>query len=161
MEPLEALGTQIRFATDGRQYLTFALGGQEYGIDILNVQEIKGYAPITPIPNTPAHVKGVMNLRGTIIPVIDLRTKLGMREAEHGPFTVIVVVRVGAKVVGLIVDTVSDVLNIPESDVQATPDFGKPVDAKFIEGMAKAGDRLVVLLGIEEVLGGDVKEAAA
>jgi purine-binding chemotaxis protein CheW len=160
MQPLEALGTQIRFATDGRQYLTFALGGQEYGIDILNVQEIKGYSPITPIPNTPSHVKGVMNLRGTIIPVIDLRTKLGMREAEYGSFTVIVVVRVGVKVVGLIVDTVSDVLNIPESDIQAAPDFGKPVDAKFIEGMAKAGDRLVVLLGIEEVLGGDVKEAA-
>jgi purine-binding chemotaxis protein CheW len=160
MEPLQALGTRIRFESDGRQYLTFALGGQEYGIDILNVLEIKGCAPITPIPNTPAHVKGVMNLRGTIIPVIDLRAKLGMREAEYGAFTVIVVVRVGPKVIGLVVDAVSDVLNIPESDIQPTPDFGKPVDARFIEGMAKAGDRLVILLGVAEVLGGDVKEAA-
>jgi purine-binding chemotaxis protein CheW len=151
MEQLDA----ISFATEGSQYLTFALGTEEYGIDILRVQEIRGYAPVTPIPNTPPHIKGVMNLRGTIIPVIDFRAKLAMRETEYNQFTVIIVVTVGTKVVGLIVDAVSDVLDIPRADIQATPDFGAQVDARFINGMAKAGDKLVVLLDIDRLLGGD------
>lgn len=155
MEQLDVLSSQIGFARDGRQYLTFTLGQEEYGIEILKVQEIKGYSAITPVPNTPAHVRGVMNLRGTIIPVVDLRTKLGMAEAACTPFTVIVVVKVGPKTMGLVVDAVSDVLNIPTADIQETPDFGAEVDAGFISGMAKASDRLVVLLDIEKVLLGD------
>jgi purine-binding chemotaxis protein CheW len=155
MEQLDTLSSQISFATDGSQYLTFRLGDEEYGVEILKVQEIKGYSAITPIPNTPAYIKGVMNLRGTIIPVVDLRAKLAMHEAEYNQFTVIIVVTVGSKVMGLIVDAVSDVLNIPRADIQATPDFGSQVDARFINGMAKAGEKLVVLLAIERVLGGD------
>jgi purine-binding chemotaxis protein CheW len=155
MEQLDALSSQISFATDGSQYLTFTLGGEEYGVEILKVQEIKGYSAVTPIPNTPPYVKGVMNLRGTIIPVVDLRAKLSMAEAEYNQFTVIIVVTVGTKVVGVVVDSVSDVLNIPKTDVQATPDFGAEVDARFINGMAKAGEKLVVLLDIDRVLRGD------
>jgi purine-binding chemotaxis protein CheW len=161
MEQLDALTNRISFATDGSQYLTFALGEEEYGVEILKVQEIKGYTAITPIPNTPPHIRGVMNLRGTIVPVVDLRTKLGMQETEYSQFTVIIVVTVGTKVMGLIVDAVSDVLNIPKSDIQATPDFGASVDARFINGMAKAGEKLVVLLNIDRVLGGDEMIAAA
>jgi purine-binding chemotaxis protein CheW len=153
MEQLDTLSSQISFATDGSQYLTFRLGEEEYGVEILKVQEIKGYSTVTPIPNTPGYVKGVMNLRGTIIPVIDLRSKLAMAEAEYNAFTVIIVVTVGTKVMGLIVDAVSDVLNIPRGDIQATPDFGAAVDARFINGMAKAGEKLVVLLAIDRVLG--------
>jgi purine-binding chemotaxis protein CheW len=134
------------------QYLTFALGDEEYGVEILKVQEIRGYAPITPIPNTPAHIKGVMNLRGAIIPVVDLRAKLAMPEMASSPFTVIIVVTVGTRVMGVIVDAVSDVLDIPRKDVQPTPDFGGHVDARFIDGMARAGDKLVVLLDIDRVL---------
>jgi purine-binding chemotaxis protein CheW len=156
MEQLDVLSSQIGFARDGSQYLTFTLGQEEYGIEILKVQEIKGYSAITPIPNTPPHVRGVMNLRGTIIPVMDLRTKLGMTEAACTPFTVIVVVKVGPKTMGLVVDAVSDVLNIPRGDIQEAPDFGAQVDAGFISGMAKAGDRLIVLLDIERVLLGDL-----
>ena len=122
-------------------------------MEILKVQEIKGYTAITPVPNTPAYLKGVMNLRGTIVPVVDLRAKFGMEAAEYTAFTVIIVLTVGTKVVGLIVDAVSDVLNIPKTDIQATPDFGAQVDARFISGMAKAGDKLVVLLDIDRVLG--------
>lgn len=152
MEQLDALSNKISFATDGSQYLTFALGQEEYGLEILKVQEIKGYSAITPIPSTPGYVKGVMNLRGTIIPVVDLRCKLAMRETEHNQFTVIIVVMVGRRVMGLIVDGVSDVLNIPKSDIQATPDFGAQVDAHFISGMAKAGEKLVALLDIDKIL---------
>jgi purine-binding chemotaxis protein CheW len=154
MEQLGALGNQASFTTEGSQYLTFTVGHEEYGVEILKVQEIKGYGAITPIPNTPDYVKGVMNLRGTIIPVVDLRAKFGMPATEYTQFTVIIVVTVGAKVMGLIVDAVSDVLNIPKADIQATPDFGRRVDARFINGMAKAGEKLVVLLDIDTVLGG-------
>jgi purine-binding chemotaxis protein CheW len=155
MEQLDTLSSQISFATDGSQYLTFRLGREEYGVEILKVQEIKGYSAITPVPNTPAYLKGVMNLRGTIVPVADLRAKFGMAEAEYNQFSVIIVLTVGAKVMGLIVDAVSDVLNIPRADIQPTPDFGGEVDAQFISGMAKAGDKLVVLLDIDRVLGAD------
>jgi purine-binding chemotaxis protein CheW len=137
------------------QYLTFALGAEEYGVPILKVQEIRGYAPITPIPNTPAHIEGVMNLRGAIIPVVDLRRKLAMPATERSSFTVIVVVNVGTRVMGVIVDAVSDVLDIPRTDVQPPPDFGAHVDARFIDGMARAGDKLVVLLDITRVLSED------
>ena len=154
MEQLDTLSSQISFATDGSQYLTFRLGEEEYGVEILKVQEIKGYTAITPVPNTPGYLKGVMNLRGTIVPVVDLRAKFAMAATEYTAFTVIIVLTVGTKVMGLIVDAVSDVLNIPKADIQATPDFGAQVDARFISGMAKAGDKLVVLLDIDRVLGG-------
>ena len=152
MEQLDALSNRISFATDGNQYLTFTLGQEEYGVEILKVQEIKGFSAITPIPNTPSYIKGVMNLRGTIIPVVDLRSKFGMSEAEYNQFTVIIVVTVGTKVMGVIVDAVSDVLNIPKSDIQETPDFGAQVEARFISGMAKAREKLVVLVDIDKVV---------
>jgi purine-binding chemotaxis protein CheW len=155
METLDALSNRVSFAADGRQYLTFSLGREEYGVDILKVQEIKGYSAITPIPNTPPYVRGVMNLRGTIIPVVDLRSKLGMAAAEYTPFTVIVVVKVGSKTMGLVVDAVSDVLSIPGASLQPTPDFGAQVDAAFISGLARAGDKLVVLLDLDRVLAPD------
>ena len=155
MEQLDTLNNQISFATDGSQFLTFTLGDEEYGVEILKVQEIKGYSTVTPIPNTPSYVKGVLNLRGAIIPIVDLRSKLSMSEAPYNQFTVIIVVRVGVKTVGVVVDAVSDVLNIPTKDIQATPDFGAQVDARFISGLAKTGERLVVLLDIDKVLGAD------
>ncbi|HBH04925.1 MAG TPA: chemotaxis protein CheW [Candidatus Rokubacteria bacterium] len=156
MEQLDTLSGHSSVASAGGQYLTFALGEEEYGVEILKVQEIKGYPVITPIPNTPPHVKGVMNLRGTIIPVVDLRMRLGMAEAQSTRCTVIVVVKVGSKTVGLVMDSVSDVLDIPKADIQATPDFGAAVDTGFISGMAKAGDRVIVLLDIDTVLRGEV-----
>src|SRR5262245_29145790 len=160
MEQLDTLSSQISFATDGSQFLTFRLGQEEYGVEILKVQEIKGYSTITPVPNTPAYFKGVMNLRGTIVPVVDLRAKFAMAETKYNQFTVIIVLTVGTKVMGLIVDAVSDVLNIPTKDIQPTPDFGAQVDAQVISGMAKAGEKLVVLLDIDRVLGGAEPAAA-
>ena len=152
MDQLDTLNNPINFATDSSQYLTFTLGQEEYGVEILKVQEIKGYSAVTPIPNTPDYVKGVVNLRGAIIPIVDLRAKLAMPETAYNQFTVIIVVRVGLKTVGVVVDAVSDVLNIPTTDVQPTPDFGAQVDARFISGLARSGEKLIVLLDIEKVL---------
>ena len=151
MEQLDTLSGQIGFAADGRQYLTFTLGAEAYGVSILDVQEIKGYAAVTPIPNTPAYIKGVMNLRGAIIPVVDLRAKLAMVTDVSSSVGVVIVARLGGKVIGMVVDTVSDVLNIPLNEIRSTPDFGGEVDARFISGMAWAGDRLLVLLDLGRV----------
>ncbi len=134
------------------QYLSFTLGAEEYGVEILKVQEIKGYLGITPIPNTPPHIKGVMNLRGTVIPVVDLRTKFGMPEAEYTKFTVIIVVTVGTKITGLVVDAVSDVLDIHGDEIRPAPDFGSRADTRFITGMAAVGEHFVVLLDIDTLL---------
>lgn len=153
---------QIGIATDGSQFLTFSLGDELYGVDILRVQEIKGYTAVTRIPNTPAHIKGVLNLRGTIVPIVELRTKFGMPTIEYTMFTVIVVVVVHDKVMGLVVDAVSDVLNIGKQDIQPPPEFGNKVDVSFISGIGKSGDRLVSLLDIDRLLlDPAIKEALA
>ena len=152
MEQLGALSSRLSFATDGNQYLTFALGQEEYGLEILKVQEIKGYSAITPIPNTPPYLKGVMNLRGTIIPVLDLRAKFSLAKTEYNRFTVIIVVLVGTKLVGVIVDAVSDVVHIPSADIQAAPDVVAQIETRFIRGMARAGVKPIVLLDIEKVI---------
>lgn len=135
------------------QYLTFMLGDEEYGIEILRVQEIKGWASTTPIPNAPAWFKGVMNLRGTVVPVVDLRLKFGLPPIEYTRFTVVIVVTVAGRVVGLVVDAVSDVLDVPRHDMVAAPDLGASVDTRYLTGMAKSSDRLVSLLAIEHVVG--------
>jgi purine-binding chemotaxis protein CheW len=144
------------FAVDGSQFLTFALSDEEYGIEILRVQEIKGFSRITPIPNTPHYLKGVMNLRGTVVPVVDLRARFGLPETEYNQFTVIIVVTVGKKVMGLVVDAVSDVLHIVPSEIEAPPELGLGVDTSFMTGMAKAGERLITLLNIDQLLGGNL-----
>ena len=134
------------------QYLTFTLGGEEYAVDILRVPEIKGYSAVTSIPNAPAYVKGVMNLRGTVVPVFDMRLKFGMEPRAYDRFTVIVVVNVGERVVGLIVDSVSDVLDIAASAIEPTPDLGAGVDTRVLQGIARTNDRLVTLLDIDAVV---------
>ena len=147
MEPETANASAIN-----RQFLTFLLGAEQYGVEILKVQEIRGYSPVTPIPNTPAYIKGVMNLRGIVVPVIDLRVKFSMEAGEYSKFTVIIVVTVGEKVMGLLVDAVSDVLDIPATEIRVPPDLGARADTRFISGMANAGDRLTVLLDIDRLL---------
>src|SRR5947208_16471102 len=129
MEPVGALSSQPATAADGPQYLTFRLGAEEYGVEILKVQEIKSYSPITPVPNTPRAVKGVMNLRGQIIPVVDLRTKLGLPETAYSRFAVVIVAVISGKVVGLLADGVPDLPTVPRTDIQATPDLGTPAQA--------------------------------
>lgn len=149
-----------RVATgDQDQYLTFKLGGEEFGIEILRVQEIKGWTSPTPIPNAPSWFKGVMNLRGTVVPVVDLRAMFGMPAVECTRFTVVIVVNVGTRVAGLVVDAVSDVLDVPSRDVVPAPDMGRAVDTRYLTGIAKSNDRLVSLLAVEHVLGSETFEA--
>jgi purine-binding chemotaxis protein CheW len=155
------LNRQIGLTTDGNQFLTFQLGDELYGVDILRVQEIKGYTTVTKIPNTPPHIKGVLNLRGTIVPIIELRTKFGMPTIDYTMFTVIVVVVVQEKIMGLVVDAVSDVLDIDRKDIQPPPEFGTKVDVSFINGIGKSGDKLIALLDMDRLLtNGDMQEAA-
>jgi purine-binding chemotaxis protein CheW len=149
---------QAGLSSDGSQYLTFTLGEEHYGVDILRVQEIKGYTAVTRIPNTPPHIKGVLNLRGTIVPIVDLRNKFGMEKVEPTMFTVIVVVVVRDRVMGIVVDAVSDVLDIATKDTQPPPNFGARVDTGFIHSMAKSGDKLITLLDIDRVLSVDELE---
>ena len=137
------------------QFLTFLLGVEQYGVEILKVQEIRGYSAVTPIPNTPGYIKGVINLRGTVVPVVDLRAKFSMESTEYNKFTVIIVVTVGAKVMGLVVDAVSDVLDIPAAEMRTAPDLGSSVDTRFISGMATIGERMTVLLDIDRLLSED------
>ena len=148
-----------------RQYLSFALGSEQYGLEILRVQEIKGYMGITPIPNSPPHVRGVMNLRGTVIPVVDLRRKFGMEPQEYTRFTVIIVVTAATRTIGLIVDAVSDVLDVRADQMRPAPDLGAQVDTRFIAGMVSSGEQLVVLLDVDRLLAADglaaVEEALA
>jgi len=139
-------------AAPTRQYLTFRLGEQEYGLELLSVQEIRGFTPITPIPNVPRHLRGVINLRGTVLPVIDLRMKFGLEEIEYTKFTVIVIASVGERLVGLIVDAVSDVLTAQSDEVQPRPDFGDEIDTRFVSGMYRNGDRLAILLELGQLL---------
>ena len=152
------LNQQIGLTTEGSQYLTFQLGEELYGVDILRVQEIKGYTTVTKIPNTPAHIKGVLNLRGTIVPIVELRTKFGMPTIDYTMFTVIVVVVVRERIMGLVVDSVSDVLNISKQDIQAPPEFGAKVDVSVLTGIGKSGDKLVALLNIDRLLSEDEQQ---
>ncbi len=153
---------QIGIDTDGNQFLTFQLGEELYGVDILRVQEIKGYTTVTKIPNTPEYIKGVLNLRGTIVPIVELRTTFGMPTIEYTMFTVIVVVVVRDRIMGLVVDSVSDVLNISKKDIQAPPEFGAKVDVSVLNGIGKSGDKLVALLNIDRLLTeGELQEVAA
>jgi purine-binding chemotaxis protein CheW len=142
---------QVNMVT-ASQYLTFALGEEQYGIELLKVQEIKGYSPVTPIPNTPDHIKGVMNLRGAVIPIVDLRTRFGMEAIEYTKFNVVIVINVGTRVMGLLVDAVSDVLNVMPGELRPPPDFGARSDTRFISGVASTGDRIAVLLDLQCLL---------
>ena len=131
------------------QFLTFLLQEQEYGLELFKIQEICGYAPI---PNLPPHVRGVMNLRGTVLPVIDLRMKFHLPVVEYNRFTVIVIAMVEDKTVGLLVDAVSDVLHVNEDKMRPSPDFGDSVDTEFINGVFQTRDHLAVALNLEKLL---------
>jgi len=138
-------------SADVNQYLTFSLGNEEYGVDILKVQEIKGYTTTTRVPNAPRDVVGVLNLRGTIVPIVDLRYKFGLDSIEYNQFTAVVVMVVQNRVMGMIVDSVSEVMSISASSVQPPPDFGG-ISSNLIQGIAKVGEKLITLLDIDAVL---------
>jgi purine-binding chemotaxis protein CheW len=158
VETIREESKQFGAAKEGK-YLTFSLDKEEYGIGILKVKEIIGMMPITPVPRTPSFVKGVINLRGRVIPVIDLRLKFDMPEIEYTERTCIIVVevemRVGQIPMGIVVDSVSEVLNIKGDEIEETPTFGTKLDTDYILGMAKTEGGVKILLGIDQVLAKD------
>ncbi|MHB8536348.1 MAG: chemotaxis protein CheW [Sulfuricaulis sp.] len=146
------------------QFLTFRLDGQEYGIAILKVQEIKGWDKMTPIPNSPPYVKGVLNLRGVIVPVFDLRLRFGLAPAERDAFTVIIVVNISGRLAGIVVDAVSDVINVGADQQCAAPEYEGQQNREFIKGLAQVDGKLLILLDIDRMVNPetlDKTEAAA
>jgi purine-binding chemotaxis protein CheW len=144
-------------SSNAEQFLTFVLGGEEYGVTILQVQGIQGWDRVTPIPNTPEYILGVINLRGAIVPIVDLRRRFGMPAAEFGPTTVVIVVRVAQsdrneRTLGLVVDAVSEVCNVNADDRKPAPDFGSGIKTDFVKGLATVENRMVILLDIDRLV---------
>ncbi|NGY06889.1 chemotaxis protein CheW [Solimonas terrae] len=137
---------------ESSEFLTFTLGAEEYGVDILKVQEIRRYDTVTRIPDTPDFIKGVVNLRGTIVPVIDLRQKLKFERAEYDAFTVMIILNIAKRVVGMVVDSVSDVMQLSAEQIRPAPEFGASVDTRFITGLGAIDDRMLILVDIEKLL---------
>jgi purine-binding chemotaxis protein CheW len=152
-------------ASVGGKYLTFALGHEEYGLEILKVREIIGFMEITAVPRTPSYVKGVINLRGQVISVVDTRAKFGMPQTQRTDGTCVIVVEIAADQhklsIGMIVDHVCEVLNVPAEQIEPPPQFGSSVDTDFIRGMGKVGNSVKILLDIDKVLGGHALRAEA
>lgn len=150
---------------DAEQYLTFMLNGEEYGVDILRVQEIKGWIPTTRIPNTPEYIRGVMNLRGAIVPIIDLRLRFSMPAIEYTATTVVIVLKVHSegveRTIGFVVDAVSDVYNVSAEQFRAAPDFGAHVHTDFIRALATVEEKMVILLDIDRLISAEQLDAAA
>lgn len=139
------------------QYLTFILADEEYGVDILRVQEIKGWERPTPLPNTPDYIRGVINVRGMIVPIIDMRLRFGMEPLEYGPTTVVIMLRVvnddRERVMGAVVDAVSEVYSIDDGDLQPAPDFSTRIGIDFVRGLATVDEKMILMLDIDTLLG--------
>jgi len=138
------------------QYLTFIMAEEEYGVDILRVQEIRGWDSATPIPNTPAYIRGVINLRGVIVPIVDLRERFGIDTIDYGPTTVVIVLRVEGsekeRIMGIVVDAVSDVYNVKEGEMKPAPDFGSVVSIDFVRGLVTIEEKMIIMLEIDQML---------
>ena len=149
-------GSNIQAANDADQFLTFIMNNEEYGVNILCVQEIRGWESATPLPNAPAHIKGVINLRGTIVPIVDLRQCFGLEGIEYTAVTVVIVLKVesdrGSRIVGIVVDAVSEVYTIADEDIKLAPDLGDSIDTDFVRGLVSVDDKMIILLEIDRLL---------
>ena len=136
----------------GRELLTFTLGKEEYGIDILKVQEIRGYDAVTSIANAPEFIKGVINLRGIIVPIVDMRIKFHLDKVEYDQFTVVIILNVANRVVGIVVDGVSDVIALTPEQIKPSPEFSTTLDTQYITGLGTVDERMIIVVDIEELL---------
>ena len=149
----DALHDLTNTAQEGQgQYLTFVLADETYGVDILKVQEIRGWQEVTTIPNAPPHIRGVMNLRGAIVPILDLRRRFTMPEVDLTPNTVVIVVNVLGRTIGMVVDGVSDVVDLMADELRDAPDLGSNIDADFVQGLAPIGEIMVIILNVDDML---------
>ncbi|MEK7779464.1 MAG: chemotaxis protein CheW [Pseudomonadota bacterium] len=134
------------------EFLTLRLGAEEYGIDILKVQEIRGYDAITQIANAPEFIKGVVNLRGAIVPIVDMRIKFRLGNPTYDQFTVVIILNLGIRIVGIVVDSVSDVLSLTDEQIHPTPELGSVIDTEFISGLGTVDERMLILIDIEKLM---------
>ena len=139
-------------ASGSREYLTFTLGAEEYGLDILKVQEIRGYDAVTKIANSPDFIKGVINMRGVIVPIIDLRLKFNLGQVEYNQFTVVIILNIAGRVVGVVVDGVSDVIALGRDQIRPAPEFGALLDTAYIDGLTTLDERMVIMVDIEKLM---------
>jgi purine-binding chemotaxis protein CheW len=139
-------------AAQTREMLTFRLGSEAYGINILKVQEIRGCDPVTPIAGTPEFIRGVIDLRGVIVPIVDMRKKFALKEARYDASTVVIILNVARRVIGIVVDAVSDVVTFTSEQIRPVPEFSAQLDTQFIMGLARLEDQMVILLDIEHLL---------
>lgn len=149
MSSIHARGAVIAPA---REFLVFRLGDEDYAIDILKVQEIRVLDSVTRLPGAPDHIKGVINLRGLIAPVIDLRVKFGFKAAEYGPFTVLIVLHVRERLVAVVVDAVADVVALTQEQIKPAPEFATAVNIEYVIGLGARGDHMLILLDIEKLI---------
>lgn len=152
MSVMEREGDKVSMGA--REYLTFRLDQEEYGIDILKVQEIRGYERPTRIANAPEFIKGVVNLRGTIVPIVDMRLKFNCAKAEYDAFTVVIILNLRSRIVGIVVDSVSDVMELPPESLKAAPEMDSMIDSAAVVGLGSVGDRMLILLDIEKLMSG-------
>ena len=138
-------------ATSG-EYLTFTLGPEEYGMDILKVQEIRGYDAVTKIANAPDFIKGVINLRGVIVPIVDLRIKFRLGDPTYDQFTVVIILNIGKRVMGIVVDGVSDVIQLNADNLRPAPEFGSILDTRYILGLGTVDERMIIIVDIEKLM---------
>ncbi|MBS3668754.1 chemotaxis protein CheW [Vreelandella sp. F11] len=148
-------GAVLAAEAENREFLVFSLGDEEYAIDILKVQEIRGYENVTRIANAPDFIKGVTNLRGVIVPIVDLRIKFHFDKVEYGGQTVVIVVNVADRVVGIVVDGVSDVMTLTPDQIKPAPEFGVTLSSDFLSGLGSLDDRMLVLVDIDKLLTSD------
>nr|WP_113866761.1 chemotaxis protein CheW [Brenneria salicis]NMN91143.1 purine-binding chemotaxis protein CheW [Brenneria salicis ATCC 15712 = DSM 30166]RBP62329.1 purine-binding chemotaxis protein CheW [Brenneria salicis ATCC 15712 = DSM 30166]RLM30572.1 chemotaxis protein CheW [Brenneria salicis ATCC 15712 = DSM 30166] len=144
--------TKLTGETEGQEFLIFTLGDEEYGVDILKVQEIRGYDQVTRIANTPGFIKGVTNLRGVIVPIVDLRIKFAQLEVDYDDNTVVIVLNLGQRVVGIVVDGVSDVLSLTTDQIRPAPEFAVTLSTEYLTGLGSLGERMLILVDIEKLL---------
>jgi len=152
MGQMEDFGNRV--AASQNEFLTFTLGEEEYGIDILRVKEIRGCDAVTRIANAPDYIKGVINLRGTIVPIVDMRIRFNLGKAEYNQFTVVIILNVAGRVVGMVVDSVSDVITLGPEQVKPAPEFGAALDTQYIIGLGTAEERMLILVDIEKLMTG-------
>lgn len=136
----------------GNEFLAFTLGKEEYGIEILKVQEIRGYDIVTSLANTPEFIKGMINLRGIIVPILDMRIKFHLGSVEYNQFTVVIILNVASRVVGMVVDGVSDVLTLNADQVKPAPEFGSAIDTRYMMGLGMVDERMLILVDIEKLM---------
>ncbi|OGU17846.1 MAG: chemotaxis protein CheW [Geobacteraceae bacterium GWC2_53_11] len=143
------------------EYLTFTLGKEEYAMDILKVQEIRGYDSVTHIANSPDFMKGVINLRGVIVPIIDMRIKFNLDNVAYDEFTVVIIINVLGRVIGMVVDGVSDVVTLQSDQIKPAPEFGSSINAEYITGIGTVNNQMLILVDIERLIGSDDMQLVA